>query len=90
MIGSVIGGGYLVERIGSRNSLRVDCLGYIIGSLLVSLTNSLPLILFGRIITGNCELCKLLKIARNSAQFENSCAQFRVILRSRIAIRNPT
>ena len=31
----------------------VDCLGYIIGSLLVSLTNSLPLILLGRIITGD-------------------------------------
>ena len=53
MIGSVIGGGYLVERIGSRKSLMVDCLGYIIGSLLVSLTNSLPLILLGRIITGD-------------------------------------
>ncbi|XP_023347909.1 solute carrier family 2, facilitated glucose transporter member 8 [Eurytemora carolleeae] len=52
VIGSVIGGGYLVERIGSRKSLMVDCLGYIIGSLLVSLTNSLPLILLGRIITG--------------------------------------
>jgi len=49
----VIGGGYLVERIGSRKSLMVDCLGYIIGSLLVSLTNSLPLILLGRIITGD-------------------------------------
>ena len=31
----------------------VDSLGYIIGSLLVSLTNSLPLILLGRIITGD-------------------------------------
>ena len=49
----MIGGGYLVERIGSRKSLMVDCLGYIIGSLLVSLTNSLPLILLGRIITGD-------------------------------------
>jgi hypothetical protein len=28
-------------------------MGYIIGSLLVSLTNSLPLILLGRIITGD-------------------------------------
>ena len=52
VIGSVIGGGYLVEKIGSRKSLMVDCLGFIIGSLLVSLSNSFPLILLGRIIAG--------------------------------------
>ena len=41
------------------------------------------------LLARSCEPCILLKFARNSAQFENSCAQFRAIARNGIAIGNP-
>ena len=43
----------------------------------------------GFYLRATCEPCKLLKIARNCAYFDNSCAQFHAIARDGIPIGNP-
>merc|ERR1711962_11894 len=46
-------GGVSCEKLGRRWSMILDCLGYIIGFLLIGFGNNFPLLLFGRILTGH-------------------------------------
>jgi len=55
-LGSLTGslqGGYVCEKFGRRKSMMLDCLGYILGFLLIGLGPNVPLVLLGRFLTGH-------------------------------------
>ena len=46
-------GGYVSDRLGRKKSMLIDCLGYIIGFLLIGFAPNFYVLILGRLITGH-------------------------------------
>lgn len=46
-------GGYTCERFGRKRSMMMDCIGYIVGFLMIGFGYNFPLLLVGRFLTGH-------------------------------------